>query len=332
MAPRRALIVGINTYQRVNNLTKCAADAEAMGRILANHDDHRRNYDCRILTDTDEKGQPITIGLLRQACEQLFADTRDDVLLYFSGHGALTSFGGHLCAYDSERNDLGVPMDQIMRMASHSRAREIIMIVDCCHAGEMADLGMTGNNQDPLTMLRGDMTVIAASLGSQSAFEGKKYSVFTASVLDALGGRAADLLGWVTAPAVYSYVEPRFGWMDRQRPIYKSHATGAQVIRECMPIIERVKLYRLIELFPDEDHKFQLDPEYEPYDVKGKLRKKVNPEKLQISKLIKEYRDAGLLKPSEQDEQLFHAAINSHTVQLTPRGCEYWWLLKNKRI
>src|SRR5574338_878934 len=117
---RRALIIGIDTYQTGNNLSSCVADAEAMGQLLEAHEDGRPNYDCRVLLDQTESGARITMSVLREACNQLFSDTKDDVLFYFSGHGALTAFGGYLCAYDSVRNNLGVPMQEIMQMVYDS--------------------------------------------------------------------------------------------------------------------------------------------------------------------------------------------------------------------
>ena len=94
-----------------------------------------------------------------------------------------------------------------------------------------------------------DMTVIAASLRSQSAVEANGSGVFTTAIVNALKGAAADPIGWVTAPSIYAYVERRFGAFD-QRPVYKSYATGVRVVRKCAPLIERFKLRRLVELFP----------------------------------------------------------------------------------
>src|SRR6185369_6213213 len=161
---RRALIIGINTYQHGANLSTCVPDADTMGQLLEEHEDKRPNYDCRILLDQTEKGAPITMAVLREACSQLFADTKDDVLFYFSGHGALTSFGGYLCANDSVRNNLGVPMQEIMQMAYDSKARDILMILDCCHSGDLGNASILRSGQgDLLAALRTDMTVIAAS-------------------------------------------------------------------------------------------------------------------------------------------------------------------------
>lgn len=331
--PRRALIVGIDSYDNTSDLAACVEDAKAMAELLSRNVDETLNYECRVLLDHMEDGKPITRAALREACAELFSDFKGEVLFYFSGHGALTQFGGHLCTSDAQKNDLGIPMQEIVEMANKSRAQDILMILDCCHSGDIANptLFNAGNGTDPLAVLRENMTVIAASRGTQVSVEAGGHGLFTAAVLDALEGGAADHMGWVTAPSIYAYTERRFGSWD-QRPVYKSHTTGVTVVRACAPLIDRLKLRRLVELFPTIDYKYPLDPEHEPEDEHGNVHEPVNHDKVAIAQLFKEYRDAGLLKPSTLNEQLFWTARRSHTVEMTQRGREYWWLISNGKI
>lgn len=335
MVEKRALIVGIDKYESAHPLSSCVADAKAVGDLIELNADLRPNYLSRVLLNNMEDGQPITRAALRGACEELFADFKGDVLFYFSGHGVLTPFGGHLCAFDSKKNDWGVPMQEVVEFAINSEARDIVLILDCCHSGDIADPTILRSKRggDPLAVLRENMTVIAASLKAQSAVEAGKHGLFTAALLDALDGGAADHMGWVTASSIYAYVERRFGsWAERQRPVYKSYATRVRVVRECAPLIDRLKLRRLIELFPKQDSKYRLTPQHEPEDENGEVHQPVNREKVAVAQLFKEYRDAGLLKPSIPGEQLFWTARRRHTVELTLRGREYWWLVKNKKL
>ncbi len=330
--PGRALIVGINTYNHARNLKRCVADAEAITKLLERNHDGKPNYDCRTLLDVMEDGTPITRSSLRKACYANFSDFKDEVLFYFSGHGALTPFGGHLCAYDSEKDDYGIPMQEIVQMCLDSRARDILLILDCCHSGDIASPSFFNAGQkDPLSLLREDMTVIASSRDSEASLEGSDHGVFTQAVIDSLEGGAADHMGWITAPSIYAYVERRFG-QHMQRPIYKSHATRVVVVRECAPLINRLKLHQLTGLFPTFDYKYQLDPEHEPEDQNGNIQEPVNKDKIEIAQLFKDYRDTGLLKPSIHGEQLYWTARHSHTVELTIRGREYWMLVKGKKI
>ncbi len=329
---RRGLVVGINTYEHSRTLTGCVADAEAMSKVLRRHSDQEKNFECHVWLDKTEDNKPITSLELTRACRELFADVRDDVVFYFSGHGVLTEHGGYLCTSDATRDDWGVSMDVIMRMASASKARDILMILDCCHAGDIANPGLlAANGQDPLTLLRENVTVIAASLSRQSAVETNGRGAFTTAVVDALEGGAADMLGWVTAPSIYAYVERRFGAFE-QRPVYKSYATGVRVVRKCPPAIEREKLFRLVDLFETQTFKYQLDPEYDPEIQDGSVKEPGDEKKVAIARLFKEYRDAGLLKPTIPGEQLYWTAHYSHTVELTWSGREYWLLVKQDRL
>lgn len=331
---KKALLVGIDKYDNVSPLTGCVADAIAIRDRLGRNEDHSVNYDCRLMVYGEENLQlKITRPVLRAACSALFDSPGADVLFYFSGHGALTAEGGYLATCDALTNDWGIPMQQVVQMANGSRANNVLLLLDCCHAGDAGDAPLlnSGGRNHPIAALRENMTVIAASRNTQVALEAGGHGLFTTAVLDALDGGAADHMGWVTAPSIYSYVERRFGAWS-QRPIYKSNASELSVIRRCAPLIDSMKLAELVVHFPSEDFKYRLNSEYEPEDEFGNLREPVNQEKVRISNLLKAYRDAGLVKASVPDEQFYWVARREHTVELTLRGREYWRLVKNDRL
>lgn len=334
MPERRALIIGIDHYEKPgNDLGAAVADAEAVAALLQRHEDGEPNFDCRVFLDRMEDGSRITRSKLRTACRKLFADFSGDILFYFSGHGILTDTGGFLCTYDAEADDWGIPMQEIVDLAVASHVRNVLLILDCCHSGDIANPAalQAGTGKNLLTLLRDNMTVIAASRPTEGALEAGGHGLFTAAVLDALDGGAADHMGWVTAPAIYTYVERRFdSW--GQQTIYKSYASSMLVVRECAPLIERTQLHLLPAYFPTQDFQYRLDPEYEPEDEHGNVHQPVNAAKVEIAQLFKAYRDAGLLKPSVQGEQLFWTARRSNTVELTLRGREYWRLVEKGRV
>lgn len=326
---RRALLVGIDTYDYFNDLTTCVADATEMAKLLKRNADAGPNYSCRLMVHGPENAdEPITIPMLREACEELF-DYTGDVLFYFSGHGALTKTGGYIATTDAQKYNWGIPMQDILDLALESRARDVLVMLDCCHAGAAGDIPGY-KNPHALTNLREDMTILAASRASESAVEAGKHSLFTASLLEALNGGAADHMGWVTPQSIYAYVERGFGgWV--QRPVYKSNVSELTVVRRCEPLIQRLKLEELVELFPALDFKFQLDPDFEPDDENGNRREPVDEEKVRKSNLFKDYRDVGLVK-STTGQQFFWVAKNWGTLELTLRGREYWRLVQAEQI
>lgn len=330
---KRALLVGIDLYDKFSKLTGCVADATAMKERLRRNEDQSPNYGCKLMVYGEDQQQTrITRVVLRKALEELF-DFDGDVLFYFSGHGALTVGGGYLATCDAEAHDWGLPMQDLLNAANRSRARDILILLDCCHAGNAGDPALLNQpgQAHPISVLRENMTIIAAAKTTQAAMEAAGQGLFTGAVLDALDGGAADHMGWVTAPAIYAYVERRFNEWS-QRPIYKTNATQLSEVRRCAPLIERLKLQEIVVRFPTEDFKFELDPEYEPEDEYGEVHQPVNEEKVRIARLFKDYRDAGLLKASVPGEQFYWAAKRSHSVELTLRGREYWRLVKYDRI
>jgi hypothetical protein len=329
---RRALIIGINRYGGANNLHACVADAESVASVLARHKDGEKNFDCIAWLDQTDSGELITRGRLRAAVTNLFAFD-GDVLLYFSGHGFLSPTGGVLGTSDGTTDDWGIPMQEVVDLATGSAARQILIILDCCHAGQIANPGMmnAGRGMNPLAVLRENVTVIVASRAQEGAIETGGHGLFTGALVDALEGGAADHMGYVSAPALYTYVSRRFSAQD-QRPVFKTNATEVFQVRECEPLISRLQLRRLPDLFPAANHQYALDPEYEPEDEHGNVKEPINKEKVAIAQLFKSYRDAGLLKASESGLQFFWVARQSKTVELTARGQEYWWLVVNDKI
>jgi hypothetical protein len=331
---RKALIVGIDSYGGGNDLKVCVADARAMFEVLSFHkgDEKERNFFCTLLPGQMGDGSQITRpGLLREM-KNLF-NYDGEVLLYFSGHGYLSTTGGVLCTSDWTRDKGGVHMQEVMDLAFDSSARQILILLDCCHGGDLGNPPIWNRNSEkPLATIHENMTVIAASRASEEALEGEGHSLFTAALLDALDGGAADHLGFVTAPALYAYVSRRFTDKDYQRPAYKTNATDVLSVRVCEPLIERKKLRLLPSLFPTPDYKYPLDPEHDPEDEHGNVKEPVNHDKFAIGQLFKSYRDAGLLRSSDPKLQLFWVARRGESVELTQHGREYWWLLVNDKL
>ena len=93
---RDALVVGINTYnyERLNNLTAPAQDAEAVAQLLEKHGDFKVTRLPAVKdkpNDTIKVGKKtkVTLTQLEEAIVQLFkpeGKAPDTALLYFSGH------------------------------------------------------------------------------------------------------------------------------------------------------------------------------------------------------------------------------------------------------
>ena len=320
----RALIVGIENYDKIPSLTGCVNDARAMREVLESHEDSTPNFECRVLTSPGRHS--ITRKLLREELSKLFANYDEDILFYFSGHGHPTEIGGYLVTQDAEAGEPGINMDELLTYANKSTARSVLLILDCCFAGGLGDpAALQGRERiETKALLRDGLTILAASRPMQTAYEADGSGVFTSLVVGALRGGAADVRGRVSAAAIYAYVEQALGPFD-QRPVYKSHAHMLEPVRRCQPAVPDSLLRELPEIFKNPEEGFRLAPSYEY------TRKSAKPEHVELFDKFKLLRNARLVT-TEGDMDLYFAALKKKSVYLTPLGRYYWQLARSRRI
>jgi hypothetical protein len=321
--PKRALLVGIDSYDRLPSLTGCVADAKAMSAVLSRNSDESRNFDCRVITT--EIGNRVTRAILRQQWSELFQDFDGDVLFYFSGHGAPTDLGGYLVTQEGSEDDPGLPMNDVVLLANKSRARTVLVILDCCHSGSVGNpANVQTGNLDNQAQIREGITILAASRPTQAALEIGGHGMFTNLVLGALRGGAADVRGRVSAASIYAYAEAALGDWD-QRPMYKSYAARLEPVRLCDPFVTDSLLREILTFFPTADYEFQLDMTYEETNAAA------IPKHVAIFKKFKQLQIAGLLKPKVGSD-LYWSAERSGYVFLTTLGKFYRHLVASNRI
>jgi hypothetical protein len=321
---KRALLVGIDTYDHVSALSGCVRDAQAVADALATNEDGSPNYECRLITGS---GSPVTRAFLRQNWEELFHSFDGDVLFYFSGHGTPTAVGGYLVTQDGRPpHDSGLPMNELLVLANQSKARSVLLVLDCCFSGSLGNPPkLQAQGALDQAQLREGVTVLAASRATQVAMEVGGHGVFTELFVGALKGGAADVRGRVSAASIYAYVEAALGPWD-QRPLYKSHASRLDPVRVCLPKASDSLLRELPELFTTPDARVRLDPTFE--ETEKAVAKREN---VAIFKKFKKLQIAGLLQNFSGDD-LYWTALRSGNVYLTHLGQFYWRLAKDKRL
>lgn len=328
MPERRALVVGIDQYDNFPPLSCACHDAEAFADLIGRNDDGSINYGVRLVTSGE--GRPrLTRACLRQLWMDLFGDFTGDIVFYFSGHGAQTIWGAYLVTQDGSPDELGVSMEDLLLLANKSRARDVILILDCCHAGDLGNPPILQGLQEPLSLLREGVTILASSRPNEPSCEVNGHGMFTFALLEGLSGGAADLMGTVNAASLFLYAERVFdAW--NQRPVYKSHTGSVSALRHCEPPIAPDDLRSLPKFFRKPDAHFRLDPQYESapeLDEDNPERE----EKRQDCRLFKRLRDARLIESVEGDD-LYWTAMNSKEIRLTGLGRYYWRLLDMGRI
>jgi uncharacterized caspase-like protein len=215
---RKALIVGIDYYTDIGNLSGCVNDARAVNDMLARNADGSINFaQPKLILGTGRKDIVERAGL-KEAVRELFADDSEVALFYFAGHGYLESTGGYLCAGDCKTGDDGLPLSEIMTLANASRARNKVILLDSCHSGVVGEHPV----HPQLTEISEGVTILTASTKEQYACEASGGGVFTGLLIDALGGAAANVLGQITPGSVYAHIDQSLGTWS-QRPVFKTN-------------------------------------------------------------------------------------------------------------
>lgn len=314
---KKALIVGINDYPSAP-LNGCVNDANSIGIVLETNGDDSPNFELKVMTSDRIN---ITRPVLREAIEQLFTGDSEMALLYFSGHGYIKSTGGYLVTTDAKKYDEGVSMDDVLALANQSKAKNKVIILDCCHSGVFGSPSIMGNN---IAHLSEGLSVLTASQDSELALEINGLGVFTSLVVDALKGGAADLRGNINPGSLYAYVDEALGAWD-QRPIFKTNVTNFAPLRKIPPKIPFETLRKITTYFSSPGSEHPLNPTYEETDPRA------IQDKVMIFKDLQKYQSVGLVVPVGA-EFMYFAAINSKSCRLTALGYQYWRLVNEKKL
>lgn len=323
---RIALIVGINYYQHGSPLFGCVDDAHAVKAVLERHDGGSVNFDCKLFTGTGPSDL-VQRSELKDNIEELFKTDADVALFYFAGHGHIEASGGYILASDAQRGDEGVSLSEILTYANNSPAKNKIIILDSCHSG----IAGTFPVDNQTATLAEDLTVLTASTKDQYATEKDGRGVFTALLVDALNGSAANLTGDVTPGSIYAHIDQSLGAWE-QRPVFKTNVKQFVSLRTVSPPITTNDLRKIIDFFPDAGFEYSLDPTYEP-EMKGRNKGMPEPVEEHAEKfsILQQYNRLNLLVPVGV-KHMWNAAMESKSCKLTALGEHYRRLVEKNRI
>lgn len=320
---KKALVVGINNYPS-SALRGCINDASGLASIIETNGDGSPNFDVRLETDVQTKSK------LKIMMVELFSGVNDTVLLYFSGHGFLNELGGYLVTPDYTKYDEGISMDEILLLANDSRAKDKIIILDCCFSGVFGSPTIARGS----CQLNEGVSILTASRGDEPSMEINGHGVFTNLLLNALQGGAADLRGHISPGGVYAYIDQALGAWG-QRPVFKTNVTRFTSLRTINPQVSLNILRKITEYFPTPEQEYSLDPSYEDTNTKtvehSVIKPYANAENVAVFKNLQKLQSVGLVVPVDS-EYMYFAAMESRACKLTSLGYHYWRLVKDKRI
>lgn len=315
---RKALIVGVNYYEKINMLSGCVPDAYSVNAVLSDNSDGTKNFDTKLVTAFDSNSA-ITRSELKSYVKELFSDDNEISLFYFSGHGYIESTGGYLITSDCSTGDDGLSMTELLKIVNDSKVKNKIIILDTCHSGAMGNLDADTN----VAVINEGVTILTASQKTEYSIDEGDGSLFTKLLVDALNGTASNLLGDISPGSVYAHVDQSLGAWE-QRPVFKTNVKNFVSLRKTQPPISLNELKKITELF-DTTFEHKLNPSYEP---ESDNPVKENTEKFAV---LQKYNRINLVVPVDAPH-MYHAAMESKSCKLTVLGEFYWKLVHDKRI
>ena len=310
---KRALLVGIDQYDRYPALQGCVNDVTSIDPLLARHADDSPNFQCRSLHSARDK---VTRRALLAAIDVLLSPGVEVALFYFAGHGAGAWNDVVLVTQDGDNTDPGVALSTILGRIQNSRVPEILLILDCCYSGGAGGVPQLGAG---VSLLREGVTLLTAARKDQTAAETPEGRGLFSSLLGAaLDGGAADVTGKVTTAGIYAFLSESLGAWE-QRPTLKANLDRLHDIRCCPPAVPLQDLRKLAAIFAQDATELPLDPSYEP------TLEPRDPAHEATFAVLQRCRAAKLVEPVGA-VHMYDAAAQSKACRLTPLGRHYWRL------
>ena len=127
-----ALVIGNNEYRHLPDLEMAVSDAEAVARVL----ERRFGYEVRLLLNADRKA---VVEALYDLGERL--TSRDNLVVYYAGHGALAGDKPFWQGVDAELSDTSHWIStehDVVGAFDYMRVRHALVVSDSCFAGAVA--------------------------------------------------------------------------------------------------------------------------------------------------------------------------------------------------
>jgi hypothetical protein len=323
MSRRKALLIGIDDYPGKAKLNGCLSDVSSLKDVLSFNEDGTQNFDIVEMLDVRSSHEAMV------QIESLFSTDSEIALFYFSGHGFNNITGSEIVFPDDLLHNgyyKGLQMRSIMEIVNQSKSKNKVIILDCCHAGDLGRYRIDIDNSD----LGSGVSILTACKGDESAMVQGGHSIFTSALCFALSGPAADFSGNVTMGSLYGYVE-RFFSAGEQRPVFKTNVSEFVTLRKVKSKVSDNTLKEIVSLFPKLSDQIQLDPSFEFSNSEGNQPKLIepfaNPENVEKMKTLQALARIGFVEPVGE-EHMYYAAMNSKPCKLTLLGTYYWLLVK----
>lgn len=165
----------------------------------------------------------------------------DDLFLFYSGHGFVSSDGTYLCCHDTEVSRLalnGLSLDEISRFTNSCRANQILIALDCCYSGGAKQILFNDAARRLLDAPHSDCAIhlITSSAAKQPSKEDarKEMGLFSHYLVEGVKtASAANSDGDITAATLHQFIRrniksaqlPGYSVKDRKEEFFISRKT-----------------------------------------------------------------------------------------------------------
>lgn len=230
---RKALFLGINQYDNIGDLNGCANDAQQMSAVLSRHADGRPNFSSQVFVSPETN---LSKSFIEGKIKELFHGDLEVALFYFAGHGFFdddvnTGFIIPQNFSPAEKN--GIRVNDILEIARQNKQiKNTIIILDCCQSGGAGKFSALRGGS---SILDEGLTILTACKEDEYAVEdGSGHGLFTGLMLEALHGRAGNILGKITPSSVYAFIDNALDAWE-QRPVFKTNVSQFLSLRDTTP-------------------------------------------------------------------------------------------------
>ena len=222
--------VGINTYKNpALNLNYAEPDAQGIAAFFKRQGKELfKNIDIREIYND----QATKVNIFSELSQLQNINPQDAVLIYLAGHGETVDdkwyFIPHELTYPEREDDVktkGISSDELSGYIKNIKAQKVLMLIDACKSGAVLIAFRGFEDRKALSQLSRStgVHIVAASTKDQFAAEVKDlgHGVFTYTLLEGLGGKAAGKGESVTVRKLMSYVEDKLPEITKK---YKQEA------------------------------------------------------------------------------------------------------------
>ena len=218
-----AILIGIKTYldDIIRTLSYSIADVKSFYEVLIDPDRGGHNQEnIRLMIDETPQPElsPIRSNIMSQASSlSSIATTKDQLLLYFSGHGVEKKGKSFLLPQDARYNILNetaISIKWLKETLISSNARVKILILDACHSGAIKGKAVSGymtkGFQESIFPAPEGFAVLSSCKMNEVSWEDDKleHGVFSYYLTEGLRGAAdydRDLKVTITEANKYTF-------------------------------------------------------------------------------------------------------------------------------